>query len=91
MFEGDFRETLNSARQQLGQQGILAHCDIGSGRPEIDQALVQSISEPLNTLLKPEAIILSDQFFSLPDWTPLELPAAIPSGRYYIFQKNPTR
>lgn len=91
LFEGDFRETLSSASQQLGQQGILAHCDIGSGHPESDQALVQAISTSLNTLLKPQAIILSDQFFSLPEWTPLELPGAIPDGRYHIFQKSAAR
>ena len=88
LIEGDFRESLQNQRPILAQQAALAHCDIGSGHSDRDRQLAIDIGPILNDLLRPGAIVLSDQKFAVPEWQMLPGPANVPKGRYFVYQKK---
>ncbi|NDA15729.1 MAG: hypothetical protein EBZ14_10855 [Gammaproteobacteria bacterium] len=88
LIEGDFRESLQNQRPILTQQAVLAHCDIGSGHSDRDRQLAIDIGPILNDLLRPGAIVLSDQEFAVPEWQMLPGPANVPKGRYFVYQKK---
>lgn len=87
IFLGDVTETLIEARKKLGEGSvILAHIDLGSGDEDANQNLISGLLPMLLPLLKPEALILSDQ--SLPTLTRLPEPPGIRPGRYFIYKNG---
>ncbi len=88
LFLGDFDDTLPQAAARLGRTAVLAHCDFGSGRPEVDAEMAKRLVGLLRPLLAPGAIVLSDQPLILDGGTPLPLPDGVASGRYQMFQAS---
>ena len=86
LFLGDLFATLPEAARRLGRKAALAHLDLGSGDAQRNLALAKAIAAPLLPLLKPGAIVLSDQELSHADLAPLGLPAGVKPGRYYIYR-----
>ena len=86
LFLGDFFDTLPLAAARLGSTAILAHCDFGSGRPEIDDEVAAGLSAALAPLLTPGALVLSDQPIRHPAWRPVPLPETVADARYHIFE-----
>ncbi len=91
LFKGDFRETLKRAVSGLKSRAAFAHCDIGSGVSENDQALARAIGDPLNDLLIPGAVILSDQELHVEEWGVIDLPNGLAEGRYFLYRKAEER
>ena len=87
LIQGNFKETLEEASSQIRPLAALAHCDIGSGDPDIDRALAAQIGPAISRLLAEDAIVLSDQQFNCSDWIAIQLPDGISAGRYYMYRK----
>jgi len=87
LFVGDFRDTLPRAVAQLGAAAALIHVDCGSGKPEIDRQVVAVLRPGLLQLLRPGAVLVSDQEISDPALQPLPLPADVGSGRYFMLRR----
>ena len=88
LFEGDFRDTVPSASDKIGQAAALAHCDIGSGDKELTAQLAKFVGSALVPYLAPGAIIASDQAFSAPELRAINLPQGMAAGRYYLYRNE---
>lgn len=86
LFLGDFFATLPDAVERLGRSAILAHCDFGSGKAEVDSAVAKRLADAIAPLLEPGAMVLTDQAMTHPSWQPQPLPAGVARDRYYIFR-----
>ena len=88
MYLGDFLETLPRAVAQLGAAGVLAHLDVGSGDQAASHALAAKMMPFVLRLLRPGAIVLSDQPIDAPALDVLPLPAGIEPGRYFLRRRR---
>jgi len=86
IFLGDFRETLVTAKQALGQSVLLAHLDIGTGDKQASIALAAEIAPLVDALLADGAVVVSDQPVVLPRWTNAPLPEGITPGRIHLYR-----
>ena len=84
--EGDFRATLASARERLGEPAALAHCDIGSHDAAASRALAAAIAPLLAPLLARGAVVLGDQPMPDPAWRALAPPQGVEPGRYFMYR-----
>ena len=84
LFLGDFLDSLPKAIAQLGQATALANLDIGSGDEEASKRLARAMLPFVLQLLKPSAILISDQPVEDPALAPLPLPTGIKPGRYFL-------
>jgi len=83
---GDFRDTLPAAAARLGAAAVLAHCDIGSGRPEDDARLAAIVAGALAGLLAPGAVVVADQELESAALNAHDLPEGVPPGRYFMYR-----
>jgi len=88
LFIGDFAATLPRAIAQLGRTAAMVHVDCGSGKPEIDAQVVAILKPGLLQLMRPGAILLSDQEIADPGFSALPLPAEVKPGRYFMLRRN---
>ena len=88
MFLGDFFETLPQAAARLGAKAILAHCDFGSGKDELDSEVARKLTEAIAPLLACDAMVLSDQRLNHDSWQQLPLPDGVAPGRYFMFRTS---
>jgi hypothetical protein len=86
MILGDFRETLPLAAERLGALAALAHVDCGSGDEAASRSLAREITAPLLRLLRPGALLISDQPMPHPDLEALTLPDGVAPDRYFIYR-----
>ena len=86
LFLGDVLKMLPRAAERLAGQVALVHSDIGSGRPEVDAPLAAALGEALAPLLRPGAIVVSDQRLAVVDWQDEALPKDVPAGRYFFYR-----
>jgi hypothetical protein len=85
---GDLRDTLPAARARIGAPAVLAHLDIGSGDAAATAALAAAVAPLILPLLSQGALVASDQPLSTPGLRPLELPAGVAPGRYYLYERT---
>jgi S-adenosyl-L-methionine methyltransferase len=85
---GDFLESLPKAIAQLARNTALANLDIGSGDEEASKRLARAMLPSVLQLLKPGAILISDQPVEDPALEPLPLPAGIKPGRYFLQRRR---
>jgi hypothetical protein len=89
LFLGDFTDTLPRALQQLGQSAAaFIHVDLGSGDAVASQSFAAQITPQIAALMAPGAILVSDQPMADPDLAPLDLPAGVKPGRYFMAEKR---
>ena len=84
LFLGDLPDTLVRAADELPQPAILVHSDIGTGNAEWDARMAVSMAEALPRVLKPGAVVVSDQKIPLPDAEDISLPKGVQNGRYFF-------
>ena len=84
---GDFRETAPKAVERFAGQVALIHGDVGSGDDAASQALSRDLAPYWAALLKDEAILVSDQPVSDPNFALLPLPGG-EAGRYYLARRR---
>ena len=82
---GDFAETLPQASERIGGPAVLAHLDIGSGRPEVDRAISRLVAGYLPSLLLTGGIVVSDQRLPARALRRIPLPAGVPDERYFLY------
>lgn len=92
---GEFRDTLPALAGRLGPVAALVHADTGSGDATASRAQGRWMADPVNALLAPGGVVLSDQDMSSGGgpphgWRCEPLPAAVPPGRYFIYRKPVT-
>jgi hypothetical protein len=83
---GDVRETLPQARTRIGATVALIHADLGSGDAEASRRQAAELAPLIASLLRPGGIVASDQAMSTPRLQPIELPAGIEAGRYFLYR-----
>ena len=88
LFLGDFLENLPKAIVQLGQNTALANLDIGSGDEEASRRLARAMLPFVLQLLKPGAILISDQPAEDAWLEALPLPPGIKPGRYFLQRRR---
>jgi hypothetical protein len=85
---GDFRDTLATAVERIGERAILIHADFGSEQPDRDAELARFLGPALEPVLARGGILVSDRALELADAAPLPLPAGIPAGRYFMVERR---
>jgi len=88
LFLGDFLDALPKAIQQLGRETALANMDIGTGDEAASQRLAAQMAPLVLQLLKPGAVLISDQPVASAELEALNLPAGIKPGRYFLHRKR---
>ena len=89
LFLGDFTATLKQARARFGDgSAAFIHVDLGSGDEAASRALALALSPDIVQLMAPGAVLVSDQ--PMPDAAlgPLDLPAGVKPGRYFMAEKR---
>jgi hypothetical protein len=84
MILGDVAESLDTALARCGAPAALVHSDVGSGDRDANRRLAETLGPAIDRLMAAAGIIVSDQAFSVPGWTPVPLPANVAPGRYFI-------
>ncbi len=84
---GDFAATVPTGLQRIGAPAALLHSDIGTGDEERNARLADWLAHLLPPMLAEGAIVLSDQALRTPGLRPLDLPNAVPEGRYFMYRR----
>lgn len=87
MILGDFTETVPGARERIGDLAALAHCDVGTGEPDVNARVAAFLGEALPPLVRSGGYILCDQDVKPAGWEPLPLPEGVQPGRYFIYRR----
>lgn len=88
---GEIRETLPALARRLGAKAALAHCDIGTRKPERDMEFARYLAGALPPLMAEGGIVLGDRPMESPRLEALPLPAyQRPDGLavwpYYLYR-----
>jgi hypothetical protein len=88
---GEIQTTLPALARRLGAKAALAHCDIGTRKPERDMEFARYLAATLPGAMAPGAIVLGDRPMESPRLEPLPAPAyARPDGiapwPYYLYR-----
>ncbi len=81
---GDIHQTLPAAVARFGPSAALVHSDMGTGDAESNRRLAGFLAARLPGLLRPGAVVISDQDMSLAGCVALALPEGVGPGRYFI-------
>ncbi len=88
MFLGPMSETLLTATDRLGPNGILVHADIGYGDAAATARNVREIGPKIPGLLVSGGLVLCDQALdTVPELTPIPLPQDVEPGRYHAYRR----
>ncbi len=83
---GDFKETIPAAMTQMNAPAVLLHGDVGSGNEAKNTELAAWLGPAIQPLLAPGAVVIFDQELNSPGLEPLELPASVNGGRYFMYR-----
>ncbi|MHA1151284.1 MAG: class I SAM-dependent methyltransferase [Alphaproteobacteria bacterium] len=83
---GDIHETLPAAVARFGPSVALVHSDLGTGDSELNRRLAEFLAARLPGLLRPGAVVISDQDMGLEGAVALPLPGGVRPGRYFMCQ-----
>lgn len=88
---GEIQATLPALAQRLGEKAALAHCDIGTRKPERDMAFARYLAATLPDVMAAGGIVLGDRPMDSPRLEPLPLPdyerpAGLPAWPYYLYR-----
>lgn len=81
---GDIHETLPVAARRFEGRVALVHMDIGSGDEDANRRIAAFIAKWLPRMLASGGVVISDQEVSIPEAEPLEPPAGVAPGRYFL-------
>lgn len=85
---GDIHDTLPAAARRFEGRAALAHMDIGSGDAEANRRISAFIAEWLPKMMASGGIVISDQDIDLACADPLEPPAGVAPGRYFLNRRH---
>lgn len=92
---GEIQDTLPALAVRIGTKAALAHCDIGTRKPERDMAFARYLAAALPPLMAPGAIVLGDRPMKSPLLEPLPLPDymrpdGLPGWAYHLYRVRPS-
>jgi len=85
---GDIHETLPAALPRFQGRVALIHSDIGTGDADANAGIAAFLSGYLAKFLRSGGLVISDQPMALADAEPLNLPAGVKPGRYFIYRRG---
>ena len=88
---GDIRESVPSAAARFAGRVALVHSDLGSGNPEVDDALSAFLAPHVAQMLVPGGVVVADQDLGragLSDAEALPLPDGVRPDRYFFYRKR---
>ena len=83
---GDVRETLPQVPTRIGAPVALIHADLGSGDAAANRRQAAELAPLIAGLLRSGGIVVSDQALVTAQLRPLELPAGVKPGRYFLYR-----
>jgi hypothetical protein len=83
---GDMFDTLPAARATLGGSVALAHFDAGTGEAAANLVLAAGLRPLILPLLRPDAVLATQQPMDGPGLARLPLPDGVPEGRYHLYR-----
>lgn len=83
---GDFRETMPTALDRIGEPAAFIHGDFGSANRDKTAALAAWLGPQLLPLAAPGAIIATDQHLEVEGLTRLAPPNGVDEDRYFMYQ-----
>lgn len=86
MILGEVQETVPKALDRIGARAALAHLDVGTGDAAANAALARWFGAALAPLMRPGAVVVSDQPLEGSGWTALPLPDGVPPARYFMYR-----
>lgn len=84
---GDMFETLPAAFHRLGGKVALAHFDAGTGDATGNLRLAAGLRPLILPLLRPGAVLATQQTMDGPGLKVLPLPDGVPAGRYHLYRR----
>lgn len=86
MILGDLPGSLHGVMARLGAPAALAHYDLGSGLAGPDRRLADAVAPALDALMAPGGVVVSDRPMTVARWRPLDPPAEVQAGRYFLYR-----
>ena len=86
LFLGDLGDTLPPAVERFAGQVALVHSDIGTGDEAGNAEIAAYLGGSLGPVLRPGAVVVSDQRFVIPGCAPVDPPADIRKDRYFMLR-----
>jgi hypothetical protein len=88
---GEIQATLPALAARLSEKAALAHCDIGTRKPERDMAFARYLAATLPGVMAPGAIVLGDRPMESPRLEALPAPdyarpGGIAAWPYYLYR-----
>jgi hypothetical protein len=83
---GDMFDTLPAARATLGGRVVLAHFDAGTGDATANLGLAAGLRPLILPLLRPNAVLATQQPMGGAGLARLPLPDGVPEGRYHLYR-----
>jgi hypothetical protein len=83
---GELRDTLPQAAERIGVPVALVHADLGSGDEAASRRQAAELAPFIADLLRPGGILLSDQPMTASRLRPLDPPAGVKPGRYFLYR-----
>ena len=83
---GDMFDTLLAARATLGGRVALAHFDAGTGEAAANLDLAAGLRPLVLPLLRPGAVLATQQPMDGPGLARLPLPDGVPEARYHLYR-----
>ena len=84
LFLGEILETLSQALKRLGPGAALVHTDVGTGDQAANTRLAAQLAPLIRSLMRPGAVVISDQQMTAPGLVAMPLPQGVKPGRYFI-------
>jgi hypothetical protein len=84
LFLGEILDTLPRALERLGPGAALVHTDVGTGDQAANTRLAASLAPLIRSLMRPGAVVISDQQMTTPGLAAMPLPQGVKPGRYFI-------
>jgi hypothetical protein len=84
LFLGEILDTLPQALKRLGPGAALVHTDVGTGDQAANTRLAASLAPLIRSLMRPGAVVISDQQMTTPGLAAMPLPQGVKPGRYFI-------
>ncbi|HVY99213.1 MAG TPA: class I SAM-dependent methyltransferase [Dongiaceae bacterium] len=84
LFLGEILETLPQALQRLGSGAALVHTDVGTGDQAANTRLAAALAPLIRGIMRPGAVVISDQPLTSPGLAAMPLPPGVKPGRYFI-------
>lgn len=83
---GDFRETVPTALDRIGEPAAFIHGDFGSANRDKTAALAAWLGPQLLPLAAPGAIVATDQYLETEGFVRLDPPPGVGEDRYFMYR-----